>query len=131
MPGPEKSLVHIWCFGNCRKLKFIERMGTARKLLLAGGSFSNPEKTALTLEMRNKDDALTWDKGAEADFRLEHSSAHVTGGSVEANKIHLTLSESGATATEVTYSGHPRSGLWFKNGAGIGLLSFWNVPIGK
>jgi hypothetical protein len=27
MLGRAKRLVHIWCFGNCRKLKFLESRG--------------------------------------------------------------------------------------------------------
>ena len=29
MPSRAKSWVHIWCLGNCRKLKFLESRGVA------------------------------------------------------------------------------------------------------
>jgi hypothetical protein len=34
-------------------------------------------------------------------------------------------------STGVTYSGHIKGGPWVKNEAGIGLLTFWNVPLKK
>ncbi|MDP6526082.1 MAG: sialate O-acetylesterase [Kiritimatiellia bacterium] len=98
---------------------------------IAKAYFSNPERTEVTLEMRNKKDKITWDEGAHADFRLEGSQAKVTGGFSTGNKVGLTLSADGQGATGVTYSGHAKGGPWVKNEAGIGLLTFWNVPIKK
>ena len=98
---------------------------------IAKAYFNNPECTEVTLEMRNKKDELSWDEGAHVDFRLEGTTATVTGGTSVENKILLTLSADAKDASGVTYSGHAKNGPWVKNAAGIGILTFWNVPLEK
>jgi len=91
--------------------------------------FSNASKSEITLVMRDPDDTLIWEAGAENDFRLEGSSVSVTSGAISGNHLVLALSGNGAAATGISYLGHPGAGSWVTNGNGIGLLAFYNVPI--
>ncbi|MEZ4659204.1 MAG: hypothetical protein R2911_16705 [Caldilineaceae bacterium] len=55
--------------------------------------FSNGD-TEVTVVLRDADDALVWNSGAEQDFRLEGSSTIVAnGGSVSGNRIISHLSQ--------------------------------------
>ena len=90
--------------------------------------FSDIANTELTLEMRDVDDTLFWDAGAEADFVIEGSGVVVTSGTASTNKIILTLSGDGTSATGITYRGHSGAGPWITNGNGVGLLVFYNHP---
>ena len=90
--------------------------------------FSNVANTELTLEMRDPNDTLSWDAGAEADFLLEGSAVTITSGSVSGNKVILTLSGDGMGATGITYRGHSGAGPWITNSNGVGLLAFYNQP---
>jgi hypothetical protein len=91
--------------------------------------FSNENKSEITLVMRHPDDVLTWDAGAENDFKIEGSAVTVTSGAIIDNQIVLTLSNNAATATGISYLGHSGPGPWVTNANGIGLLAFYNVPI--
>lgn len=109
--------------------------------------FSNGSSTEVTVVLRDADDTLTWNSGAEQDFRLEGSSPVVaSGGSVSSNTIILTFPTSGSGITGLSYLGHtgqnppgpndawepaddPRVGQWVTNSNGVGLLAFYNVPI--
>ena len=110
--------------------------------------FSNGA-TEVTIVLRDADDALVWNNGAEQDFRLEGSSTIVAnGGSVSGNRIILTFPSSGSGATGISYLGHtgqnpavlgdawqasddPRAGQWVTNSNGVGLLAFYNVPLNQ
>ena len=68
--------------------------------------FSNPSRTEITLRMRDPDDVLVWEAGAEADFVLIGTSETVSSGRVNGNEVVLTLSGAAPGATEVRYIGH-------------------------
>jgi hypothetical protein len=91
--------------------------------------FSNENRSEITLVMRNPSDTLTWDVGAENDFKIEGSSVSVTSGAIIGNQIVLTLSDNVSIATGISYLGHSGAGPWVTNANGIGLLAFYNVPI--
>lgn len=80
--------------------------------------------TEIMLVMRNPNDTLVWDDGAEKDFVLEGTTVTVTTGIVEGNKIRLPLSGDGSSVTHVSYIGHPFSGPWVTNANRVGLLAF-------
>ncbi len=84
----------------------------------------------VVLAMRDPDDTLLWEAGAEADFGLEGTSATVVGGSIDGNLIRLALSGDGSSATHVSYSGHSYAGPWVMNSNGVGLLEF-RVALGE
>ncbi len=85
--------------------------------------------TEVVITLRNEDSAITFDAGAEADFRLEGVEIAITGGVAEGNELRLTLAADGSAATGVSYLGHVGAGPWVTNENGIGLLEFWNLPV--
>jgi hypothetical protein len=98
---------------------------------IAAAYFSNESKSAITLEMRNASDALIWEAGAENDFKIEGANVAATSGAISGNRIVLTLSGEAASATGISYLGHSGPGPWVTNANGVGLLSFYNVPIAR
>lgn len=96
---------------------------------IAQAYFSEASKTEITLELRRANDALIWNAGAENDFILEGANVAATSGAIVGNKIVLTLSGNAASATGISYQGHNGSGAWVTNANGVGLLSFYNLPI--
>ena len=98
---------------------------------IAYAYFSNPANTEITIVLRDPNDVITWDAGAEADFTLEGSGVTVTGGSISGNTIILTLSGDASGADGISYEGHGGSNPndWIVNANGIGLLTFYNIPI--
>ncbi len=96
---------------------------------IAHAYFSNASKSEITLELRSPSDALLWNAGAENDFILEGAPVTATSGAVSGNKIVLTLSGNAANATGISYRGHSGAGAWVTNANGVGLLSFYNVPL--
>jgi hypothetical protein len=94
----------------------------------AGVAPPNPASAAyaggeVTVQLRSSD-PLTVDAGAETTFRIEGSTASVTGVRYEPGRLVLTLSGPADGATGVSYLGNLRSGPWITNGVGAGLLSF-------
>lgn len=70
---------------------------------------------------------LSWDPGSETDFRLSDGVA-VTSGSASGNTVTLQLAGPTA-ATTLDYVGHTGDGPWVTNSAGIGILTFFGVPL--
>ncbi len=65
------------------------------------------------------------------DFKLEGSNVSVTNGYVSGTSIILNLNGSPAGATGISYLAHPgNANNWIVNSNGVGLLSFYNAPIG-
>ncbi|MFG3698622.1 sialate O-acetylesterase [Micromonospora sp. NPDC047620] len=92
-------------------------------------SFSNPERTEVTVQLRS-DDPLVVDPGVAADFRIHGSTATVTDVEYRAGgRLALTLSAPADGATGVSYLSHLRAGPWIVNATGSGLLTFHNLPI--
>lgn len=91
---------------------------------------ATPDRRTVTLVMRNKTDTLTMDPGAENDFFTEGTGYLApTGGTASSNTIVLTFPQNCLNATGISYTGHPFDGAWVKNARGVGLLTFYNVPI--
>lgn len=89
----------------------------------------------LMMTTTNPNDVLAWEQGAEADFNLiGNNSASVTSGSVQGNRIYLTVSGSINNIYGVTYYGRNGEGVtapYVKNTAGIGMASFYDFPVGE
>ncbi|MFF4879659.1 MULTISPECIES: sialate O-acetylesterase [unclassified Micromonospora] len=95
----------------------------------SAATFSNPERTEVTVHLRS-DDPLTVDPGVAADFRVNGSTATVTGVEYRAGgRLVLTLSAPADGATGVSYLSHLRAGPWIVNATGSGLLTFHNLPL--
>ena len=87
--------------------------------------FSNGSGTEITLQMRDANDGLVWENGAENDFELVGTSETVTSGSASGSTIVLTLSGDASDATAIRYVGHTdMGGPWVTNVGGVGLLAF-------
>ncbi|MEE9384158.1 MAG: PKD domain-containing protein [Nannocystaceae bacterium] len=85
---------------------------------------------AVVVTMRNETSELTYQDGAHADFRLENAPGiTVTGGSVQGHQLILRLSGDGSAATGITNLGHAKAGQWVTNENGVGLLTFFALPI--
>jgi hypothetical protein len=113
--------------------------------------FSGASTNEVRLELRDTADTLSWDTGAQVDFRLEGSAATPTNGYATAHTIVLQLEGSAATPTNgyatahtivlqfstnvsastgVSYLSHIGAvGPYVKNAKGVGLLAFYNIPI--
>ena len=91
--------------------------------------FSNAANSEITLVMRDPDDVLVWDTGAENYLLLETSAISVTDGIVDGNSLVLTLTGSASGATGITYDSPPGDGDWVRNEQGIGMLDFYNIAI--
>lgn len=76
------------------------------------------------LRMRDADDPLVFDAGAENDFIVTCSDVTVTGGTVAGNEISLTFSGDASAAKGIAYVGHSEAGPWITNGNGVGMLTF-------
>ena len=74
---------------------------------------------------------MTFEPGAELDFRLEGSGVEFVGGSARGHELRLTLDGDGREASGVTYLGREGAGDWVINENGIGLLEFWNLPLAR
>ena len=91
--------------------------------------FANTDYDTVIVELRDTNDIITFDSGAESDFDLEGSAVTVTGGVVVNNLIYLSLSADGSAATGLSYKGHQGAGAWVTNSTDVGLLAFYNVPV--
>ncbi|MDX2245372.1 MAG: sialate O-acetylesterase [Bacteroidia bacterium] len=90
--------------------------------LLSGGQ--------LALKVANVGTGLSWDTGAEQDFRLEGTTATITSGTAFADTILLTLQGNVNTPLGISYLGHPgATGPWVTDGLGIGLVCFRDLPV--
>lgn len=86
--------------------------------------------TTLVVRMRNPESSLSFEPGAEHDFALEGApGVAIVGGSASGHELRLQLSDDGSAATGLTYYGQTGDGEWVTNERGIGLLTFWSLPI--
>ena len=85
--------------------------------------------TQVRVTMRNPASILTADAAASADFRFEGAPATVSSAAIENNVLVLTINGDASAATGLTYLGHQQAGPWILNENGIGLLTFYNLPI--
>ncbi|MEM6991296.1 MAG: PKD domain-containing protein [Myxococcota bacterium] len=86
--------------------------------------------TEVVITMRDEDSMLSFEDGAQADFRLEGApGVTVLSGVAAGHEVTLTLSGDGSAATGVTYLGRPGAGQWVTNDTGLGLLTFHSIPI--
>lgn len=84
----------------------------------------------ITLEMKNGQDDLIWEPGAEADFILNGTAVTVTAGSVIDNFVVLELSDYPDSITSISYAGHIYTASPFViNGNGVSMLCFKNYPV--
>lgn len=85
--------------------------------------------TQVVITLRNDTEPMIYEAGAEADFVVEGSAVTVVSGSAEAGTVRLTLSGEAVGATGITYRGHILAGPWITSETGLGMLSFWNLPL--
>ncbi len=85
--------------------------------------------TEIVITLRNAQEPMVFDEGAQANFVVEGAGVTVVSGTASAGEVRLTLSGDATGATGVTYLGHVLSGPWVTSEAGLGLLTFWNVPL--
>jgi len=84
----------------------------------------------ITLIMKNIMDNLTWYNGSQAEFLISGTSATVTAGATQGNRIKLTLSGSPTGATTISFMGHsaiPPEPMAL-NGNGVGAVHFYLFP---
>lgn len=101
----------------------VQPPNPATAILTDGGS-------TLVVRMRNEGSVLSFEPGAEDDFALEGApGVAIVGGSASGHEVRLELSGDGSAATGLTYYGQTGDGEWITNENGIGLLTFWSLPI--
>ena len=86
--------------------------------------------TQIIVTMRNAASALTCEPGAAADFRIHAGGDSTVSDCVaQGHELVLTVKGDASGATGINYLGHIGAGPWVKNENGVGMLSFWKVPI--
>ncbi len=85
--------------------------------------------TEIVIALRNESEPMVFEAGAEADFMVEGAAVTVVSGSAVAGEVRLVLSGDATGASGITYRGHVLAGPWVRREAGLGLLSFWSLPI--
>jgi hypothetical protein len=85
--------------------------------------------TEIVITLRNAEEPMVFDAGAEADFVVEGSAVTVVGGSAAPGEVRLMLSGDATGATGITYLGHMFAGPWITSGSGLGLLTFQSLPL--
>ena len=83
----------------------------------------------LVLETRGANDTLVVVGDPSGDFSIEGSDVTVTSVTAAGSTLTLGLSGDVREATGLAYNGHAGAGAWVVNGAGLGMLTFQNVPI--
>ncbi len=87
----------------------------------------------ITITTRNDNEVLVWNSGAENDFIIDNNNIDISSGTVNGNKIILTLSTSIEDYSEIntlSYKGHSGTATnWIYNTEGSSLLSFYQIPI--
>lgn len=87
------------------------------------------ERSLVTVQMRNAESMLSYEAGAEADFRFDGSPATFGGGRVEGSRFILDVIGDASGATGLHYQGRAGTGQWITNERGIGLLTFHGLPL--
>lgn len=92
--------------------------------------FSKSDFTQITLELNQNIQNLRADPNFYQLFQLEgNPGVTITGGSIINNKIVLTLSGKVCSISGLSYDGSTRTQPWVTNKSGIGLLSFYKLPV--
>jgi hypothetical protein len=87
---------------------------------------TNYNQITLTLNTSN----LVCTPGAQNDFRIENSPLTVTSGIINNNTLTLTFSGALPNGAALSYKGHTYTSTPFvTNTIGVGLLSFYNMPV--
>jgi PKD repeat protein len=101
----------------------VEPPNPASAWFAAGG-------TQIIVAMRNTESMVTCDEGAAADFRIHAGGdSIVTDCVATGHELVLTVAGDASAATGLNYLGHVGAGPWVTNENGLGLLSFWKLPI--
>jgi len=91
---------------------------------------SNSNLKQITLELNQADQTLKADANFYELFQLESNpSTSIVGGKIINNKIVLNLSSTICSLNGLSYNGAARANPWVTNLKGIGLLSFYKLPI--
>lgn len=86
--------------------------------------------TQIIVTMRNPDSALTADEGVAASFRFEGGApATISSVTVEPGRLILGVAGDPSAATGLSYLGAIQTAPWILNENGIGLLTFYGLPI--
>lgn len=96
---------------------------------IGSARFTDANKDSVIISMENFVDTLVWDVGAEIDFILEGTAITVSSGSASGNEVTLILSGNAGAATGISYTGHTGAGAWVTNLNGVGMFTFYDVPI--
>jgi len=84
----------------------------------------------ITLVMHNPEDLLLVDNNFEQLFQLQGDpSVSIIGGRLVNNKVILKLDQSSCNITGLSYNGKRGIQPWITNKTGMGLISFFNIPI--
>jgi hypothetical protein len=94
--------------------------------------YSNSLRTEITINMKNGDDSVYTDPLFHRLFSIQgDASVLITNGFLRNNKVVLVLSKSSCSITGLNYNGLARKQAWVKNSLGMGLITFYNVPIDR
>lgn len=92
--------------------------------------FSNAAHTEITIQLRNSSDAITVGCGAADDFLVNgHRVPMVVAAGPGYVGLRLESPVDSATAVNISYLGHDGAGPWVANANGIGLLTFYQLPL--
>ncbi len=91
----------------------------------------NTNTNEYTLEFNNVIGSLEIEGSPWNDFVIEGTSATVSSGFVDGNKLTIYVDGDASNLTGISYLCHPGNAPnWISNAVGVGLLSFHNVPLG-
>lgn len=91
---------------------------------------SNANLKQITLELNQAEQTLKADANFYQLFSLENNATiSISGGKIVNNKIVLDLSGPICNLNGLSYNGAPWSNPWVTNLKGVGLLSFYKLPI--
>ena len=91
--------------------------------------YSNADRTQISITTQNPTDQLVFDSGSETYFSFSDRSIFATSGATSGNTIILNLNKSATNGLNITYEGHAGPGSWISNEKGVGLATFWQLPI--
>ncbi len=92
--------------------------------------FSKADHTQITLELNQHSQTLKADANFYQLFQLEGTpGVWISGGNILNNKIVLNLSSKVCSIQGLSYDGKPGAQPWVTNSNGVGLLSFYNLPV--
>ena len=91
--------------------------------------YSNAERSQISITTQNATDQLVFDSGSETYFSFSDPSVFAVDGSASGNTIVLNLNKAATNGLNITYEGHAGPGSWISNEKGVGLATFWQLPI--